>query len=113
MFYNLKKDFSQEERRVLLKDLCSIFRISDLNTKKIMAALDNDKFFNFEDCLQEQCVVEEVADYVKVQTVSIFSWRQCDNSILIQNIAYVLLKQPDILPKAHRCQKHNGQYHIS
>ncbi len=51
--------------------------------------------------------------HLKVKTVSIFLWRQCDNSILIQNIAYVLLKQPDILPKAHRCQKYNGQYHIS
>ena len=64
LFYILRKDFSQEERRALLKDLCSIFRISDLNTKKIMAALDNDKFFDFEDCLQEQCAVEEVADYI-------------------------------------------------
>lgn len=64
LFYILRKDFRQEERRALLKDLCSIFRISDLNTKKIMAALDNDKFIDFEDCLQEQCAVEEVADYI-------------------------------------------------
>lgn len=64
LFYILRKDFSQEERRASLKDLCSIFRISDLNTKKIMAALDNDKFIDFEDCLQEQCAVEEVADYI-------------------------------------------------
>lgn len=64
LFYILRKNFCQEERRALLKDLCSIFRISDLNTKKIMAALDNDKFIDFEDCLQEQCAVEEVADYI-------------------------------------------------
>ncbi len=38
-----------------------------------MAALDNDKFFDFEDCLQEQCAVEEVAYYIKVKTVSVFS----------------------------------------
>lgn len=54
----------RKKRRTLLKDLCSIFRISDLNTKKIMAALANDKFIDFEDCLQEQCAVEEVADYI-------------------------------------------------
>ena len=70
LFYILRKDFSQEERRALLKDLCSIFRISDLNTKKIMAALDNDKFIDFEDCLQEQCAVEEVADYIVTSTPS-------------------------------------------
>ncbi len=30
-----------------------------MNTKKILAALDNDKFLDFEDCLQE-----EIADYI-------------------------------------------------
>lgn len=64
LFYILRKNFSQGERRALLKDLCAIFRISDLNTKKIMAALDNDKFLDFEDCLQEECAVEEIADYI-------------------------------------------------
>lgn len=64
LFYILRKDFSQEERRTLLKNLCSIFRISDLNTKKILAALDNDEFLDFEDCLQEECAVEEIADYI-------------------------------------------------
>ena len=64
LFYILRKDFSQEERRTLLKNLCSIFRISDLNTKKILAALDNDKFLDFEDCLQEECAVEEMAEYI-------------------------------------------------
>lgn len=64
MFYILRKDFSQEERRALLKNLCYIFRISDLNAKKILAALDNDRFTDFEDCLQEECAVEEIADYI-------------------------------------------------
>lgn len=64
LFYILRKNFSQEERRALLKDLCSIFRISDLNEKKIMAALDNVRFSDFEDCLQEECAVEEIADYI-------------------------------------------------
>ena len=41
-----------------------VFRISDLNTKKILAALDNDKFLDFEDCLQEECAVEEMAEYI-------------------------------------------------
>ena len=64
LFYILRKDFSQKERRDLLKKLCSIFRISDLNTKKILEALDNDKFLDFEDCLQEVCAAEEIADYI-------------------------------------------------
>ena len=64
LFYILRKDFSQEERRALLRNLCRIFHISDLNAKKILAALDNDEFLDFEDCLQEECAVEESADFI-------------------------------------------------
>lgn len=44
LFYILRKNFSQEERRFLLKNLCEIFQISDLNEKKIVAALENNVF---------------------------------------------------------------------
>ena len=44
LFYILRKNFSQEERRFLLKNLCEIFQISDLNEKKIVAALENNAF---------------------------------------------------------------------
>lgn len=57
LFYILRKNFSQEERRFLLKNLCEIFQISDLNEKKIVAALENNAFSDFEDGLQEECAV--------------------------------------------------------
>lgn len=63
LFYILRKNFSQEERRFLLKNLCKIFQISDLNAKKIEAALENETFSDFEDGLQE-CAVECMADYI-------------------------------------------------
>ena len=63
LFYILRKNFSQEERRFLLKNLCEIFQISDLNEKKIVATLEN-KFSDFEDGLQEECAVESMADYI-------------------------------------------------
>lgn len=62
--YILRKNFSQEERRFLLKNLCEIFQISDLNEKKIVAALENNAFSDFEDGLQEECAVESMADYI-------------------------------------------------
>lgn len=64
IFYILRKAYSQEERRKLIRNLCDIFRISDLNIEKIMSAIDNEEFIDFEDCLQEECAVEIVADYI-------------------------------------------------
>lgn len=59
-----RKNFSQEERRTFLKDICAIFHISGLDEKKILSALENDTFIDFEDCLQEECAVEAMADYI-------------------------------------------------
>ncbi len=64
LFYILRKAYSQEERRTFIKGLCNIFRISDLTAKKILAAAENEKFSDFEDCLQAECAVEVMADYI-------------------------------------------------
>ena len=64
LFYILRKDYTQQERRKLIKNLCSIFRISDLNLDKILAAIDNEDFSDFEDCLQDECAVNIMADYI-------------------------------------------------
>ena len=73
MFYIFRKNFSQDERRFLLKNLCNIFKISDLNAKKILAALENEKFVDFEDCLQEECAVESMADYILTRNPADFA----------------------------------------
>ena len=73
MFYIFSKNFSQDERRFLLKNLCNIFKISDLNAKKILAALENEKFVDFEDCLQEECAVESMADYIVTRNPADFA----------------------------------------
>ena len=73
MFYILRKNFSQDERRFLLKNLCNIFKISDLNAKKILAALENEIFVDFEDCLQEECAVESMADYIVTRNPADFA----------------------------------------
>lgn len=73
MFYIFRKNYSQDERRFLLKNLCNIFKISDLNAKKILAALENEKFVDFEDCLQEKCAVESMADYIVTRNPADFA----------------------------------------
>lgn len=72
IFYVLRKDYSQEERRRFIRNLCEIFRISDLNTEKIISAIDNEQFLDFEDCLQEECAVAETADYIVTRNLADF-----------------------------------------
>ncbi len=64
LFYILRKAYSQQERRWFIKNLCDIFRISDLNAEKIMRAVENEEFTDFEDCLQAECAAAELADYI-------------------------------------------------
>lgn len=64
IFYILRKSYTRQERRKLIKNLCSIFRVSDLNLDKILSAIDNEDFTDFEDCLQEECAVNIMADYI-------------------------------------------------
>lgn len=72
LFYILRKEFSQEERRYLLKNLCKIFQVSELNEKRIIAALENEMFSDFEDGLQEECAVSSMADYLVTRNPSDF-----------------------------------------
>ena len=41
LFYILRKEFSQEERRYLLKNLCKIFQVSELNEKGMIPVTDH------------------------------------------------------------------------
>ena len=69
LFYILRKAYSKEERREFIKNLCDIFHISDLNAEKIISAVQNEKFTDFEDCLQEECAVEALADYIVTRNI--------------------------------------------
>lgn len=73
LYYILRKSYSQQERRKLIKDLCSIFHISDLNETKLVSAAENENFFDFEDCLQEECAVGEIADCIVTRNLKDFS----------------------------------------
>jgi len=72
IFYVLRKNYSQEERRKFIRNLCEIFRISDLSAEKIMSAIDNEQFSDFEDCLQEECAVAETVDYIVSRNLADF-----------------------------------------
>ena len=69
LFYILRKKYSQAERRKFIRNICSIFHISELNAEKIISAIENEGFTDFEDCLQEECAVEVMADYIVTRNI--------------------------------------------
>lgn len=64
LFYILRKEYSALQRREMLCALCKIFEISEIDKKKILAALENRNVTDFEDCLQMECALEVSAEYI-------------------------------------------------
>ncbi len=67
MFYILRKDMTEEDRREMLLNLCDIFAIEGIDSAKIVAALKNSTFKDLEDCLQSDCAKRIRADYIVTQ----------------------------------------------
>ena len=72
LFYILRKFMTEEERRQELKDICQIVKVEGIDSFKIISALDNVDFADFEDCLQEECAVAVSADYIVTRNVKDF-----------------------------------------
>lgn len=72
LFYILRKFMTEEERREALKDICQIIKVEGIDSFKIISALDNEDFSDFEDCLQEECAVAISADYIVTRNTKDF-----------------------------------------
>lgn len=72
LFYILRKYLSEEDRRTALRQLCEIFAIEGIDSKKIITAIENSNFTDFEDCLQDECAVSAGADYIVTRNIKDF-----------------------------------------
>ena len=72
LFFILRKAFSVEERRSLLHNLCELFEVESIDKVKILEALENEKFSDFEDCLQMECAKAFQADYIVTRNIDDF-----------------------------------------
>lgn len=72
LFYILRNSMTTEERREALKDICQIIKVEGIDSFKIISALNNEDFSDFEDCLQEECAVAISADYIVTRNVKDF-----------------------------------------
>ena len=60
----MKQSWQRTERRNILKDICRLFDVEGIDRLKILQALDNTDFKDFEDWLQMQCARSFQADYI-------------------------------------------------
>lgn len=72
IFFILRKNFTIQERRRLLESLCELFEIEGIDKAKIMNAIADDSFSDFEDCLQKECAVAFEADYIVTRNCADF-----------------------------------------
>ena len=57
LFYILRKTMDINMRKQVILDLCNIFNIEPINREKILSAIQNRNFDDFEDCLQMECAI--------------------------------------------------------
>lgn len=63
LWYVLRR-WDDEERRQSLKAICDIFYVAAASQDAIREAIENDRFTDFEDCLQDKCAREVRANYI-------------------------------------------------
>ena len=73
MFFILRKDYTVEERRKILLNLCTIFDVEGIDKAKLLSGLANEKFSDFEDCLQMECAKNYGAEYIVTRNISDYS----------------------------------------
>ena len=72
MFFILRKVFSVAERRKLLLSICELFEVEGIDKAKILNALADETFSDFEDCLQKECAAAFQADYIVTRNCADF-----------------------------------------
>lgn len=73
MFFILRKDFTIKERREILSNLCTIFEVEGIDKSKLISALSNEKFSDFEDCLQMEYAKRCGVDYIVTRNIADFT----------------------------------------
>ena len=71
--YVLRKNFTLEERKEIFLSLCEFLYVESVDFGKIVQALKDDDFSDFEDCLQMQCALSLRADYIVTRNVKDFA----------------------------------------
>lgn len=72
LWYILRKEFNDFDRRKLVSALFDTFEISSLTKDKLISAINRSDFKDFEDCLQDECAIHAKADCIVTRNVKDF-----------------------------------------
>lgn len=73
IFYILRKNYSAENRRHLLLGILKFLQVANASHENVRHALERNDFPDFEDCLQDECAVQNHADYIITRNTADFS----------------------------------------
>ena len=72
MAYLLRKNLTLSEFKELILSLSEFIKIESVDVEKILRAIEDKDFKDFEDCLQLQCAINFDADYIVTRNVADF-----------------------------------------
>lgn len=73
IFYILRKHYSAENRKRLLLGILDFLQVANVDHENVRHALERNDFSDFEDCLQDECAVQNNADYIITRNIDDFS----------------------------------------
>ena len=72
----------KDETRKWLKQICEILKVTGASHEEVVNAIEKESFTDFEDCLQDKCAKEVLADYI----------------VTVNTKDYIMAETPAILP---------------
>lgn len=76
IFFILRKSYTADERRKILKDILKIFTVAGTSHQRVLEALEKNEFKDFEDCLQDECAREVGADYIITRNIQDYQYAE-------------------------------------
>lgn len=73
IYYILRKHYSAENRRHLLLGILDFLQIANVDHEHVRHALERNDFSDFEDCLHDECAVQNCADYIITRNINDFA----------------------------------------
>lgn len=72
IFFILRKHYSTEDRKRLILGILDFLRVANASHENVRHALERNDFSDLEDCLQDECAMENNADYIITRNVADF-----------------------------------------